>query len=96
METKKCEACGKELPITEFSKSYKNRCKECVVEGQRMRRHSSNGECVKVDWDARRYELAKEAMIAILGRGGYSYDAYQTARDAVQIAIDITNGLQHE
>lgn len=29
--TKKCEVCGAELPESEFSKSYKKRCKKCVA-----------------------------------------------------------------
>lgn len=28
---KKCEVCGRLLPESEFSKSYRNRCKECVA-----------------------------------------------------------------
>ena len=31
MEIKKCEICGRELPVSDFSKSYKNRCRECVA-----------------------------------------------------------------
>ena len=29
--TKKCEVCGAELPESDFSKSYKKRCKKCVA-----------------------------------------------------------------
>lgn len=29
--TKKCDVCGAELPESEFSKSYKKRCKKCVA-----------------------------------------------------------------
>lgn len=46
-ETKKCEICGRELPISEFSKSYKNRCRECVAKLTREKRaadkHSDAG-----------------------------------------------------
>lgn len=36
--TKKCEICGKVKPIEEFSKSYRNRCKQCVAEQTRVQR----------------------------------------------------------
>lgn len=36
--TKKCEVCGLELPESEFSKSYKKRCKKCVAEMTRAKR----------------------------------------------------------
>ena len=32
---KKCEVCGHEKHISEFSKSYRNRCKACVAEHTR-------------------------------------------------------------
>ncbi len=37
-KTKKCEVCGKELPLSDFSKSYKNRCRKCVAEMVRSER----------------------------------------------------------
>ena len=47
METKKCEICGRELPVSDFSKSYKNRCRECVARLTREKRaadkHSDAG-----------------------------------------------------
>lgn len=36
--TKRCEVCGKIKPIGDFSKSYRNRCKECVAEHTRNMR----------------------------------------------------------
>lgn len=36
--TKKCEICGDIKPIEEFSKSYRNRCKQCVAEQTRIQR----------------------------------------------------------
>lgn len=35
LEVKKCETCGKTKHISEFSKSYRNRCKVCVAEHTR-------------------------------------------------------------
>lgn len=76
---KVCEICGKEKPLSEFSKSYKNRCKECVAEMTRENRRAEKEfkeirqikkELVwdesTIDWNARRYEIAKEAMTAIM------------------------------
>lgn len=40
METKTCEMCGKEKPISEFSKSYRNRCRECVADMTKQKRQS--------------------------------------------------------
>jgi hypothetical protein len=70
---KVCEICGKEKPLSEFSKSYKNRCKECVAEITRENRraekefreiHQIKKELgwdeKNIDWETRRYELAKE------------------------------------
>lgn len=38
LEVKKCEVCGKTKHISEFSKSYPNRCKTCVAEHTRQMR----------------------------------------------------------
>ena len=35
---RKCEICGCEKPISEFSKSYKYRCKTCQAEAMRNKR----------------------------------------------------------
>ena len=47
METKKCEICGRELPISEFSKSYKNRCRECVAQMTREKRAETKKDASK-------------------------------------------------
>lgn len=46
METiRKCSVCGKEKSISEFSKSYPNRCKECVAEHTRkVRKEAKEGK----------------------------------------------------
>lgn len=38
---KKCEVCGRELPESEFSKSYKKRCKKCVAEMTKAKRNQA-------------------------------------------------------
>ena len=50
-QTKKCEICGRELPISDFSKSYRNRCKVCVAESS-------------VNWEQREFDTAKELFIS--------------------------------
>ena len=51
MEVKTCEICGKTLPMSAFSKSYKGRCKECVA---RQTKEKRNGTAItvhkSVDW----------------------------------------------
>jgi hypothetical protein len=99
---KKCTECGQTKHISEFSKSYPNRCKTCVAEHTRQMRAAeklkakvkATGEVIDVepsgtmlvscgsfitkdgrkipgtalefekaiDWEQRRYELAKSAM----------------------------------
>ncbi len=46
METTRiCAVCGKEKPVSEFSKSYPNRCKECVAEHTRkVRKEAKEGK----------------------------------------------------
>lgn len=43
-ETKKCEICGRELPVSDFSKSYKNRCRECVARLTREKRNNKQSK----------------------------------------------------
>lgn len=67
METKRCETCGKTLPVSDFSKSYKNRCKQCVAEITKEKRNSNTTLFHKrIDWEQRRYEIAKAAMVGQL------------------------------
>ncbi len=113
---KKCTECGQEKHISEFSKSYPNRCKACVAEHTRMVRAAQKltarvkptGEIVEVepsgtmqvscgsfitkdgrripgtalefekaiDWEQRRYEIAKELM------KGFSANSHNQRVDA--------------
>lgn len=66
METKTCEICGKTLPLSAFSKSYKGRCKECVARQTKERRNGTAATTHKpIDWEQRRYEIAKDMLRAI-------------------------------
>lgn len=68
METKTCEVCGRNLPLSAFSKSYKGRCKECVAKQTREKRNSiiATDKPKQIDWEQRRYEIAKAAMVGQL------------------------------
>lgn len=67
METKTCEICGKTLPLSAFSKSYKGRCKECVARQTKEKRNGTAATTHKpIDWEQRRYEIAKAAMVGQL------------------------------
>lgn len=116
LEVKKCEVCGKTKHISEFSKSYPNRCKTCVAEHTRQMRAAeklkakvkATGEVIDVepsgtmlvscgsfitkdgrkipgtalefekaiDWEQRRYEIAKELM------KGFSANSHNQCVDA--------------
>lgn len=66
METKTCEICGKTLPLSAFSKSYKGRCKECVARLTKEKRNGTAATTHKpIDWEQRRYEIAKDMLCAI-------------------------------
>ncbi len=113
---KQCSECGQEKHISEFSKSYPNRCKACVAEHTRQVRAAQKliarvkptGEVVEVepsgtmqvscglfitkdgrrmpgtalefekaiDWEQRRYEIAKELM------KGFSANSHNQCVDA--------------
>lgn len=65
MKTKTCEICGKTLPLSAFSKSYKGRCKECVARLTKEKRNGTAATTHKpIDWEQRRYEIARDIMAA--------------------------------
>ena len=47
-KTKKCEVCGARKPLSDFSKSYKNRCRACVAAEARMHRASEAEELNRI------------------------------------------------
>lgn len=67
-----------------MSKSYPTRCKECVAEHTRLVRQRARNQQEEalvpaephIDWEQRRYELATQAMVAMIdnkriGNAGY-------------------------
>lgn len=83
---KVCEICGKEKPLSEFSKSYKNRCKECVAEMTRENRRAEKEfkeirqikkelgwDKDDIDWQQVRIQAAISAM-----QGMYSNKEFDT------------------
>lgn len=70
-QKRRCEICGEYKPLSEFSKSYPHRCKPCVAESVRLSRKAKKtipdikpipAINPQIDWDERRYEIAKEIM----------------------------------
>lgn len=91
-ETKKCEMCGTVKPLSDFSKSYRNRCKSCVAEMTRNNRmiaktiseiqpYSSKVEYVV----SARFMLVQSAMVALIDKKGGNR-AGLIAIEAVEIA----------
>ena len=82
---KKCTECGQTKHISEFSKSYPNRCKTCVAEHTRKIPGTALEFEKAIDWEQRRYELAKSAM---QGRLSNQYgDVLVGERDFEEVAV---------
>lgn len=98
METKKCTICGQDKPLSEMSKSYPTRCKDCVAEHTRMvRQRARNNEAEptpKIDWEQRRYEIATQAMVAMIDNKKINNNARLIALNAVEIANAMVKELK--
>lgn len=98
METKKCAICGQDKPLSEMSKSYPTRCKDCVAEHTRMvRQRARNNEAKpihKIDWEQRRYEIATKAMVAMIDNKKINNNARLIALNAVEIANAMVKELK--
>lgn len=103
---KQCEICGEVKPLPEFSKSYRNRCKQCVAEATRRNRANtkaffrltaqqqkeelSNGRY----FPHPRYELTKIALQGIMAHAEINgMDSRQLAEMAVDIADETLRAL---
>lgn len=70
MVTKRCGCCGRELPIEDFSKAYKDLCRDCYVALVRNRRAQIGKDDKKkmaaINWEHVRAEAAINAMAALV------------------------------
>lgn len=103
--TKKCEVCGRELPLSDFSKSYRNRCRECVAaqvrsERQNKRTEKSEECSVKqsqIDWEQRRFELIKAALQGLCANFRCNHDTRDIiSKWAIGHADDVIEKLKKE
>lgn len=87
---KRCEICGEVKPLSEFSKSYKNRCKKCVAEETRSKRHGNIHERTLVvptiNWEQRRYEIAKDIVANSFSTPMGNVSMVSYIHDCVQVA----------
>lgn len=95
---KECEICGRTFPQSYFSKSYKNRCKECVAAQARSERKKKRTVCDQktIDWEQRRFELVKSAMIGLMAGHYTIHEAPQLALRAVVYADEVVKRLQED
>lgn len=94
-----CEVCGKQKAKSEMSKSYKHRCKECVAAYARQARadeakQDAERAVKKIDWEQRRYEVAKNAMVGLMAGHHTIYEANKLATVAMQYADALINELK--
>ena len=108
MNNKICEVCGQEKPAEAFSKSYKNRCRDCVAEQARQKRQNKDtgkgqpdgddtpGTVLETqpDWELRRYALALSLFRESISIGGW-LSAKEAAADAVETATTFINAIKN-
>jgi hypothetical protein len=108
---KKCEVCGAIKAEEEFSKSYKNRCKPCVSAMAKAKRDLPKnaarikefyeepggiGGSLLIDWEQRRFELAKSCLQARLSTS-LIFDVEELVRNCIKMADEMVKQLQeHE
>lgn len=92
---KKCEVCGEVKPLSQFSKSYRNRCKQCVAEATRQKRAEDKAfweDVAKQQQEQRaaslRHELTK---IALQGIMAHSEIEGMNTREVAEMAVDIAD-----
>lgn len=109
---KTCNVCGGKKHISEFSKSYPNRCKACVAEHTRQVRERAKQERNStgntdnrinvqetIDWEQRRYEIAKEVFLYRLKSSpltNYKDDAKDAVIWADTLISELKKGSQNE
>lgn len=96
-QKRQCEICGKYKPLNEFSKSYPHRCKPCVAEQTRLSRKEKKMQPIikaEIDWEQRRYETAKAAMIGLMAGHNAIYEAKKLAPMAIEYADALIDELK--
>lgn len=87
---KYCEVCGEEKTLAEFSKSYKNRCKKCVAEETRLKRHGIYNKPIlvvqNINWEQRRYEIAKDIVANSFSTPMGNVSMVSYIHDCIQVA----------
>lgn len=86
METKTCEICGQDKPQSEFSKSYRNRCRACVAEQTRNARHLNGHHAMTVILDDPKIDCEIAALIRKSEGRIMNYECEEIGERAVAIA----------
>lgn len=107
-DKKQCEICGEAKPLSQFSKSYPNRCRKCVAEQTRRQRKGNGIHATTVIFDdpiprtaptpedkaSKRYELTKIALQGIMAHADIEgMNTRQLAVMAVDIADETLRAL---
>lgn len=71
MRKKFCEMCGRTLPVTAFSEPYQLKCKECESKAENGGFQLAVDIHANVDWEQRRYEIAKDMLCALYTDEGF-------------------------
>ena len=94
----KCEICGKYKPLSEFSKSYPKRCKSCVAECARLSRKGQKMQTTskaEINWEQRRYEIAKEVMKAF-SSNSHDRIVYEDSNTLARWSVESADALIKE
>lgn len=96
---RQCEICGKYKPLSEFSKSYPHRCKPCVAEQTRLSRKEKKMQPAikaEIDWEQRRYEIAKESIrgIVLTANSFTDVEISTTIKNALAMADKLISELK--
>lgn len=102
-KTKTCEICGQNKPQSEFSKSYRNRCRACVAEQTRNTRHLNGHHATtiivddpKIDFATVEIRLTESAIAALIRKSDgriTNYECEEIGSHAVAIAHSAMNRM---
>lgn len=90
METRKCAVCGKDKPLSEMSKSYPTRCKECVAEHGRV----SSGFATYIFIAELTLRYADNALNIGINNGTISKEAKRIAKQTITDISVIRSSLR--